>query len=172
MRRARLLAVLLAAGAFLGCGYTLVGKGSNLPPEVKKVYLKAFVNSTERVRVDQILTQAVADELVNRQRFEVVSSEAGADAELDGTVVAFEVTPVTFDADRRATEYEITITVQAQLRQFAPDRVLWKNDRYQFRNSYPLDTSELGFQDRETPAIQATAKKFAETMVSDLLEGF
>lgn len=171
MHRARLLLVLLAA-APLACGYALVGKGSNLPPEIKKVYLKAFENSTERVRVDQILTQAVADELVNRQRFEVVSSDVGADAELEGTVVGFEVTPVTFDADRRATEYEIAITAKVQLRQFSPDRVLWKNDRYQFRNSYPLDASELGFLDRETPAIEATAKKFAETMVSDLLEGF
>ena len=171
MRRALPLLALLAAGA-LGCGYSLVGKGSNLPPEVKKVYLKAFENSTERVRVDQILSQAVADELVNRRRFEVVNSDQGADAELDGTVVGFEVTPVTFDADRRATEYEIAITAKVQLRQFVPDRVLWKNDRYQFRNSYQLESSELGFLDRETPAIEATAKKFAETMVSDLLEGF
>jgi outer membrane lipopolysaccharide assembly protein LptE/RlpB len=165
-----LLAALAAVA--LGCGYSLVGKGSTLPPEVKKVYLKAFENSTERVLVDQILTRAVADELVNRQRFEVVSSEQGADAELAGTVVSFEVTPVSFDSDRRAKEYEIAITAKVQLRQFVPDRILWKNDRYQFRNSYPLEASELGFLDRETPAIEATAKKFAETMISDILEGF
>jgi outer membrane lipopolysaccharide assembly protein LptE/RlpB len=171
MRRARLLLAILAVGA-LGCGYSLVGKGSTLPPEVQKVYLKAFENSTERVRVDQILTQAVADELVNRQSFEVVNSAEGADAEIVGTVVSFAVTPVTFDADRRATEYEITITASVQLHQFSPDRILWKNDRYQFRDSYQLEASELGFLDRETPAISATAKKFAETMVSDLLEGF
>ena len=171
MRRLLPLLALLAAGA-LACGYTLVGKGSNIPPEIKKVYLKAFENKTERVRVDQLLTQAVADELVNRQRFEMTNSDQGADAELDGTVIGFEVTPVTFDADRRATEYEITITAKVQLRQFVPDQVLWHNDRYQFRNSYQLESSELGFLDRETPAIEATAKKFAETMVSDLLEGF
>jgi len=57
-----------------GCGYALVGRGSNLPPEVRNVYLKPFENGTGRARVDSILTQAVADELVTRQRFAVVAS--------------------------------------------------------------------------------------------------
>ncbi len=50
--------------------------------------------------------------------------------------------------------------------------MLWQNDRYVFSDSYQLEASELGYQDRETPAIEATAKKFAETVITDLLEGF
>jgi outer membrane lipopolysaccharide assembly protein LptE/RlpB len=164
--------VVLAAAALAGCGYSLVGRASNIPPEVKTVHLAPFENTTQRVNVDQILTRAVNDELVTRQRFTVVASEEGSDADLTGKVTSFEVRPVTFDSDRRATEYEITITASVSLKQRDPERVLWQNDRYQFRDSYQLEASELGFLDRETPAIEATAKKFAETMVTDLLEGF
>jgi outer membrane lipopolysaccharide assembly protein LptE/RlpB len=170
-RSAGVLAV--AAGLLAaGCGYSLVGRASNIPPEVKVVYLAPFENATQRVNVDQILTRAVTDELVNRQRFSVVNAKEGSDAELVGKVTSFDVRPVTFDGDRRATEYEITITAAVSLKQFEPERVLWQNDRYQFRDSYQLEASELGFLDRETPAIEATAKKFAESMVTDLLEGF
>jgi len=165
---------LVLAGALLGlgCGYTLVGRASNIPPEVRSVYLEAFENTTERVNVDQILTRAVTDELVTRQRFAIVSSGEGADATLSGKVTGFDVRPVTFDADRRATEYEIAITAAVSLVQHDGEVVLWGSDRYQFRDSYQLETSELGFLDRETPAIEATAQKFAETLVADLLEGF
>jgi hypothetical protein len=194
----RTLAVSLLVGTLplAGCGYALVGRGSNIPEDVKRVYLKPFENMTARVRVDQILTQAVADELVTRQRFTVASSTEEADAELVGSVTGFDIRPVKFDSDQRATEFEITITAKVLLRRLRPaapaaapaaappasvatppaagpaEEILWQNDRYQFRDSFPLDTSELGFFDRETPALESAAEKFAETMVTDLLEGF
>jgi outer membrane lipopolysaccharide assembly protein LptE/RlpB len=156
----------------VGCGYRLVGTASNIPPEIRSVHLEPLENRTSRVQVDQILTRALADELVTRQRFEVLSGSGGADGEISGSVTAFQVRPVSFDAEGRATEYEIAITAQVAFRQLSPDRVVWANDRYQFRESYRLEASELGYFDRETPAIEATARKFAETMVTDLLEGF
>lgn len=165
-------ALVVAALAAQGCGYALVGRASNIPEDVRQVFLKPLENATPRVQVDQILSRALADELVTRQRFAVLSSAEGADAEIAGAVQGFVVNPVTFDADGRATEYEISITVKMVFRRLAPESVLWQNDRYVFRDSYQLEASELGYQDRETPALEATAKKFAETVITDLLEGF
>lgn len=171
--RIALGAALVVAGLVAqGCGYALVGRASNIPEDVRQVFLKPLENATPRVQVDQILSRALADELVTRQRFAVLSSAEGADAEIAGTVQGFVVNPVTFDADGRATEYEISITVKMVFRRLAPESVLWQNDRYVFRDSYQLEASELGYQDRETPALEATAKKFAETVITDLLEGF
>lgn len=172
MVRLRSLGLLAAVLTLAGCGYRLVGTASSIPPEIRKVYLKPLENATGRILVDQILTRAVADELVTRQRFEVLSSAEGADGEIDGTVSAFAARPVAYDADGRATEFEISITAKVVFRQLAPEKVIWQNDKYVFRDSYQLEASELGYFDRETPAIEATAKKFAETMVTDLLEGF
>ena len=79
---------------------------------------------------------------------------------------------MTFDSEGRATEYEIAIVVSVEFKQVAPETALYKNENYLFRSSYEVKASELGFQDRETPAIEATAKDFAESLVTDLLEGF
>jgi outer membrane lipopolysaccharide assembly protein LptE/RlpB len=165
-------AALLVALSALGCGYNLVGRGSTVPPDVKTVFLKALENKTNRQLVDQILTEAVAKELVTRKRFTVVSEEAGADAEISGAVVGFSVTPVTLDAQGRATQYELSITVQVKFRRLKTDTVLWSNDRYNFRASYDVPVSSTAYIDRETLAITDLAPQFAQTMVSDLLEGF
>jgi outer membrane lipopolysaccharide assembly protein LptE/RlpB len=171
-RRAGLAVAAALVLAASGCGYALVGRGSNIPEDVRKVHLAPLENATARAQVDQILSRALADELVTRQRFEVLSSAEGADAAISGKVVSFLVNPVTFDADGRATEYEIVVTVEMAFKRREPEAVLWENDRYVFRDSYQLEASELGYLDRETPAIEAAAKKFAETVITDILEGF
>lgn len=161
----------IAVGA-AGCGYALVGRGSTLPPEVRTVYLKPLENQTQRAQVEQILTRALASELVTRKSFDVVAAAEGADAELSGTVTSFGLSPVSFDTEGRATQYEISIVVRVSLKQRDPEKILYANDGYLFRTSYEIQASELGFQDRETPAIENTAEDFAETLVTDLLEGF
>lgn len=163
---------IVALSLLAGCGYALVGRGSNIPEDIKEVYVRPFENRTQRAQVEQALTRALAEEMVNRQRFAVVASEEGADAELSGAVVGFGATPVTFDATGRATAYEIAITAQMSFKRVGSDDVLWSNDRYVFRESYPIDADEAAYFDREDEAIEEAAKKFAETAVSDLLEGF
>ena len=172
MRRLRFPALLMCAVTLVGCGYALVGRGSNIPAEVRRVLLVPLENGTPRSQVDQILTRALTSELVNRHRFEVLSAPEGADAVLTGKVSSFTLSPVTFDSEGRATEYEIAIVVSVEFKQVAPETPLYKNENYLFRSSYEVKASELGFQDRETPAIEATAKDFAESLVTDLLEGF
>lgn len=175
MMRRRLLSG--ALGSLLltlsGCGYALVGRGSNIPEDIKSVYLKPLENRTQRSQVEQALTRAVADELVTRQRFAVVSSEAEANAEIQGAVTGFAVTPVTFDQEGRATEYEIAITAQITFKRVGPEgAVLWKSDRYTFRESYPVNPSSAEYFDREDQAIEVASERFAETLVTNLLEGF
>lgn len=163
-----------APGLFLlACGYALVGRVSSIPENVRKIYIRPFENRTPRSQVEQFMTRAIAEEMVKRQRFTVVTALGEADAELSGTVLGFGVTPVTFDGSGRATEYEISVTARLAFRRVGDeDAVLWSNDRYLFRESYPVDLSAVGYFDREDLAIEEASRRFAETVVSDLLEGF
>lgn len=163
----------LALSLLLGaCGYALVGRGTNVPEDIQEVYLSPFENRTQRQLLDQFVTEAIAEELVKRRRFEVVGELSEADADLSGEVVAFGLTPITFDDQGRATEYEISLTAQVLFRRVPGEEVVWKADNYQFRETYEVELGEAGFLDLEEEAIQGAAERFAETMVSDLLEGF
>lgn len=173
MKRFLLAALLLALLSIMGCGYALVGKGSNIPDDVKSVYLQPLQNRTPRQQVEQELTTAIAQELVTRQRFAVVGSEAEATAEITGAVTGFGVTPVTFDNTGRATQYEISITAQIAFKRTGTEgKVLWKSDNYTFRENYAVEATEAAYFDRENEAIERASKRFAETLVTSLLEGF
>ena len=166
-----LLALAAAAASLAGCGYALVGRGNTLPADIRKVYIKPIENRTGHQRVDQAVTLAIADEMVKRQRFTLTSSREGADAELSGAVVGFGATPVTFDQAGRATAYELSLTASIVFKRIGEDKVLWQNNNYNFRENFPLNASNA-FGDLENSAIDQAAKAFAQTMVSDLLEGF
>lgn len=172
-----LLILSLAALILTGCGYTLAGKGNNIPEDIVNVYIQPLENSTSRSQVEQILTQSLSDEMVTRRRFNIVNSAADADALLRGNVLAFEVRPLTFGSDGLANSFEITITADMRFERPAAageedGEVVWENARYLFREDYPLEEEGVGYFDRENIAIEDTSLRFAETLVTDLLEGF
>lgn len=172
-----LLAALLVSS--IGCGYSLVGRGTNIPDDIQRIHVETLENGTQRAQVEQILSRAIVDELVTRRRFEVVNDEAGADAVLRGRVVSFNLRPVTFDASGLADSFEVEITADMVFQRTpAPGEkaedaeVIWRNSRYLFRQDYPVEQAGLDFLDRELAAIEQTSERFAETLVIDILEGF
>ena len=165
---------LLGTATFLsGCGYALVGRSNNLPPDVRGVFVRPFENRTNRAQVEQFLTNAVATELVSRPGLTLVRTEGEADAEMAGSVRSFVANPLTFDNQGRATRYEISIGAVVEVRRTGGDKaVLWASDNFVVRESYDVDASAAGYFDREDPAIEQAARRFAEELVSSVLEGF
>lgn len=166
----RLLPLLLLAG----CGYGLVGSGNKLlPPTVKTISVPAFVNKTTRVELEQRVTQAVADEFVSRGRLRLVSVPKDADVILRGSIDSFGIFPIAFNQQGRATQYQISITANIELLDHrADDKVLWKNDQYRFTENYQVNVEATDAFDQETRAIREIAVRFAESLVTNLLEGF
>ena len=167
------IVILLLHGLLVGCGYALVGMGSNIPEDVQIIFLLPFENNTRRAQVDQILGQTVADEVVLRGRFDLASNEDGAQAVLEGSILNFVVTPVRFGPEGLAEEYEVSISASMEFRRTESDEILWRNPNYIFRQNYELDEEDLtSFFDREILAIDAVAILFARTLLTDLMEGF
>jgi len=168
---------LLVASCWLlatACGYTLVGTAQNLlPPTVHTIQVPAFVNRTTRVELEQRVTQAVAAEFVSRGRLRLVTAPADADVILRGSIDSFGIFPIAFNAQGRATQYQVAITANIVLVDHrADDKVLWKNDQYRFTENYQTNTESTDAFDQETRALQEIAQRFAETLVTNLLEGF
>ena len=156
------------------CGYTLVGTAQNLlPPTVHTIQVPAFVNRTTRVELEQRVTQAVADEFVSRGRLRLVTVPAEADVILRGSIDSFGIFPIAFNAQGRATQYQISITANIELLDHKnDDKVLWKNDQYRFTENYQVDIVSSDSFDQESRAISAIADRFAQSLVANLLEGF
>ena len=168
MKKALLLGVLMLSG----CGYALVGRSNFLDPSIKTMYVPAFVNRTTRVELEQRVTQAVGEELVSRGRLQIVTDPKDAHVILRGSIDSFNIFPIAFDQGR-ATRYQISITAAIELLDHRnEDKVLWKNDQYRFTENYEVNLSTTDAFDQETRAIREIAVRFAEGLITNLLEGF
>jgi hypothetical protein len=66
----------------------------------------------------------------------------------------------------------VRITARVALRTLPGERVLWQNPGYSFRENYSFSTSAASYADRENEAIDRVGERFAESLVTALLEGF
>lgn len=158
----------------LGCGYHLVGTSSFLPAEYKTLYVATLANQTDRADMDQRVTEALTREWVRRRRFQLVDDADRADLVLKGVIKSVSVAPVRFDEQGRATEYQMTLTVAAQLQTGGSDKpkVLWEDKNFSRRTSYDVDVSAADYFDRQIEAMDQVSEELARALVSAVLEGF
>lgn len=168
MKRFLLLGVFLLSS----CGYALVGHSNFLDPSIRTIEVPTFINRTTRVELEQRVTQAVGEEFVSRGSLRLVNDRKQADVILRGSIDTFNIFPIAFDQGR-ATRYQISITANIELLDHRhEDKVLWKNDQYRFTENYEVNLGTSDSFDQETRAIQEIAVRFAEGLVTNLLEGF
>lgn len=166
------LLALLTTLIFSGCGYHRAGRSVALPPDVKTLAVKPFVNKTHTYHVETGLTAAVVRELNTRTHYRIVSSPTDADAVLEATVTTAQMAPVTYNSQTgRATSGLVTIIVNVKL--VARDgRVLYSDANHLFRDQYQISNEMASFFEEQGPAEERLERDFARTLVSNLLEAF
>jgi hypothetical protein len=172
-RVAFVLFVALGASGFRGCGgYEAVNKGG-LPGNIHTVGVPPFQNQALRYRVETRFTEAVANELIRRGHgLRVQSTREGADAVIDGAIRNFYFSGVLLDRNGRARIFEVTIVGAVTVRDQTTNRVLYDNQNYVYKGEFEFTSDPRSFFDEEDPAVQRMARKFAEDLVSTLVNGF
>lgn len=173
MSRVPSFALLLLCLPATGCGYHTAGKVTTIPENVRTIAIPAFVNQTHTYRIEQMLTAAVVREMILRTHYHILNqSDAGADATLKGTVLSTYTTPMTYDSQTgRAASVLVVISVSVSLKD-KQGRVLYQNGSYLFREQYEVSRDPNSFFEEDTPAYQRLSRDFAQTLVSNILEGF
>jgi len=172
MSRAYALAVLLSVLG-TGCGYHTAGHTVTIPDNVRILAIPAFVNQTQTFKIEQMLTAAVVKEFVTRTHYHVINQMSDdADAALHGTVLASYTTPLTYDSQTgRAASVMVVISMKVSLLD-KQGKVLYQNPAYLFREQYEVPRDLNSFFEEDSPALQRLSRDFAQTLVSNILEGF
>ncbi|MDQ7006284.1 MAG: LptE family protein [Acidobacteriota bacterium] len=175
IRPSRLVTGLCLALAAVGCGYHLAGRSTGasfIPPTVKTLGIPTFANTTDRPEIEQRITEALVDEFLRRSRLEAVPDARGADVLLEGEISSFKTDPVTFTESGRFDRVEVTITARVRLVQTSPEKVLWSQNHFVFREQYDVPETPLTEFDREIVAIEEISRGFARSVTTSILEGF
>ena len=157
----------------VGCGYHTAGHAVTIPDNVRTIAIPAFVNQTQTFKIEQMLTAAVVREFVTRTHYHVVNQvNDDADAALHGTVLSTYTTPLTYDSQTgRAASVLVVISMKVSLLD-KQGKVLYQNPSYLFREQYEVSRDLNSFFEEDSPAFQRLSRDFAQTLVSNILEGF
>jgi outer membrane lipopolysaccharide assembly protein LptE/RlpB len=170
----RRMALAFLLGVFgAGCGYHTAGHAVTIPDNVRTIAIPAFVNQTQTFKIEQMLTAAVVREFVTRTHYHVINQvNDDADSVLHGTVLATYTTPLTYDSRTgRAASVLVVISMKVSLLD-KQGKVLYQNPSYLFREQYEVPRDVNSFFEEDTPAFQRLSRDFAQTLVSNILEGF
>ncbi|HXW91948.1 MAG TPA: LptE family protein [Terriglobales bacterium] len=172
-RQALVAALACSSLLWAGCGYHTAGHNTAIPEEVRTIAVPAFLNQTHTYKIEQMLTAAVARELTTRTHYHVIADQAGgADATLHGTVLSAYTTPLTYDSTTgRAASALVVISVSVSLEDKG-GKLLYRNPSYLFREQYEISRDPNSFFEEDTPALARLSRDFAQTLVSNILEGF
>jgi outer membrane lipopolysaccharide assembly protein LptE/RlpB len=156
-----------------GCGYHTARHTVTIPENVRTIAVPAFTSQTQTFRIEQILTKAVVREMVTRTHYHIINEENDdADATLHGTVLSTYASPLTYDSTTgRAASALVVVTMKISLTD-KHGKVLYQDPSYLFREQYEVSSDLATFFAEDSPAYQRLSRDFAQTLVSNMLEGF
>ncbi|MBT9331738.1 LptE family protein [Paracidobacterium acidisoli] len=156
-----------------GCGYHTVNSAVHLPQTVHTLAIPSFRNNTQSYHTEIAFTEAVIREFNTRTSYHIVTNDdAAADATLKGTIIGYQVTPLTYNnTTGESSSFLITITAKLTLTD-REHRVLYQNGSYVFRQQYQETTNLASFIQEDSAATRRLSRDFAEAAVSDILESF
>jgi len=169
---------LLGAGAAHACGYALEGRGISVDPSIRKVGVPLFKDQTGKPGLDQKITEKVIEELLKRGRFDVIESDAGVDAVVDGTLLSYSSQAIGFsrasgEANRQeASRYVALLTAKVRYAKLGAPQPIWEAEQFSARDEYDIGEDAESYFDREEQALDRIAVSFAKAVVAAMLEAF
>jgi hypothetical protein len=156
-------ALLALAGA--GCFYTV---RTSVPGHIKTIAIPVFRNQTLQPTLENDLTQVVIDRF-QRDNHLTLAEPGGADALLEGTLVAYENRVYRFDDKAQAQEYIVTVTLDAVVKDQVKNKDLWSQQGIRASATYLLG----GAQARtEADARKEAVQQLADILLSRTVEGW
>ena len=179
MDRRRFLLGLLATGAggSAACGYALAGHGTFLPSYIQTVGIPQFINTTPYYEVENVFSQDVRTEFINRGKYKIVPDSTGVGALLTGEILAIIIAPASFTDQAQASRYIIQVTAKIEFRDMHTNKVIWDNPQWLFREEYEASAAAdalypNAFFAQEANALDRVGTEFAKSVVSTILEAF
>lgn len=166
-----LVAGLLLSFGLWGCGYSLQGRATPLPQEIRTITIPTMTNQTLEAGIENAFTRAVIREFNLDGRLKVVR-ENRADSLLEGSIQDFSLYSTAYDASGLALEYRAQVIMGVTFRRIDTGEILLEApsltqvDEYRVTSDIPTD------EGRKRAAIDEIARQLAETIHDLILERF
>jgi outer membrane lipopolysaccharide assembly protein LptE/RlpB len=166
-----LISIIILFSATFGCGYKLMGRGGGFPEGITSLAIGPLENKTKEANLGAIFISALRKEFIFRREVEIVS-EQKAQAVLQGTITSLTIRSLAYDAEARAREYRVTITLNLLLIRKGNDEILWRGDNIEGTWEYLASTNVIVEEERKDSAVRKIAADLAEETYIKIKERF
>jgi outer membrane lipopolysaccharide assembly protein LptE/RlpB len=164
-------AALLCAAQLCGCGYRLARMDNPALAPYASIAIPYFQNKSFEPQAEAIFTHAFADEFVESRRL-VLAPEHQADLVLHGSVQDLHDRVIAYSADDKALEYRVIVTMSITLQDRRSGAVVWKRDKLQHAEEYPVGTDIAFSEAAKRDALRRLAADLAERVHDNVMQGF
>ncbi len=166
----------------VGCGYRRLDRQPHPQPWMHKgdtVRLAPFVNKTARLGLEDKLAKALEYRIVAASPWRLVAAGEPARWVLQGTLEKVEFHPIGLTlgnpGDPRsagnASRVEVVMVASVALMDGQTGQVVLSRPGLTFTNQYRVDQNFASFDSRESEVLGGLADDFAESMLTQVLEG-
>jgi hypothetical protein len=174
-----LLSLLLAA---TGCGYHRLDRQQRAAAWAKPgetIRLAKFRNLTPRLGLEDRFTKALENRVVAASPWRLVAAAEPSRWVLQGTLEEYSSRPIglTLGNDRvkasagTASRVEVAVVASVELLDGQTGAVVLSRRGLTFSNQYRVDQNFASFESRELAVLESLADDFAESFLTQLLEG-
>ena len=131
----RLLVLSFLSLLILGCGYHFNGVSDSLSG-IRKIYVGNFPNKTDEAYLENIFRNALIDQFIRGNQFQVVGDETEADAVVRGTIQRISTSHVAYEDADLGAEERVSLSVQIIFEDRETGRTLWEDRNFSDTEDY------------------------------------
>jgi hypothetical protein len=172
----------LAALTGPACGYRRLDRIPRTSAWAHKgdtIRLAKFRNDTSRLGLDERFTKALENRIVAASPWKLVPQGAPSRWVLQGTILSYKVRPLGMQLgnDRvrasagSASRVEVIVVASVELLDGVTGVSVARRGGLTFSNQYRVDQNFASFENRELQVLESLADDFAESFLTQLLEG-
>jgi outer membrane lipopolysaccharide assembly protein LptE/RlpB len=166
----RFLFITLAAILTAGCGYHLVGYGSSLPNHIKTIAIPTFKNSSIEPNIHRDVTDSIRRAFISDGRLKLIDARR-ADLIIKGTLIKYQLQPVSFSAQDTVDEYIIRLGVQIKAYDRIKKKLLFKQE-FNPQWDYRVTSSVVDSESARNTALIRSYNDLADQLVSIIIDQF
>lgn len=178
----RIAAIAPVLVATLGCGYHRLDRqprGVAWAKQGETIRLARFRNLTPRLGLEDRFTKALENRVVAASPWRLVPQGTPSRWVLQGTLEEYRSRPIglTLGNDRvkasagSASRVEVAVVASVELLDGQTGAVVLSRRGLTFSNQYRVDQNFASFDNRELQVLESLADDFAESFLTQLLEG-
>ena len=152
-----------------GCSYS--PNPGLFPSHLKTIAVPVFQNRTTQPALEEEITQAVVTRFIRDSKLRVVAEDQ-ADLVITGAVSEYRNSVFGFNAQEKAQEYQVSITLVATARDRIKNRELWKDDHLTRTANYFVTATPGQLPQTEADARAIAIDKLVDAILNRTVENW